>query len=385
MEELDASLRKLDLSSRNHTSFGNDGVPFQPSGHLAAKLGDTPRYLFRVFSKTTRGENTNDWVRSGAAIEGKLGDIFERNDASKVAITLNEHLRWCNPNGDPFMSWTTSLAFAIQYAIYKGKMENAELQTIQLCIVDTTKFPRGVFARDLDLIEEFEDKVPEHQLIEVKGKITTWKHRGLGNLHWLRRKKHETFSGFYYFGEYLSQGQMNIKGRSCTVSCNKIINNHLFTLAPLFRIELESAKPEWANAVINLREPFYTRTSQNAEGTEPAHLIAAMMISLEFAPNWFIPMFANLLSLSPRCAQDQGICGVIICVYPSRVRRLSLSRETKVIADENIPEVQQFSKIVRDIGEDGTMWKYYVTVGKFYSLGILVRFSGKGTRFRSGF
>ncbi|KAJ2992962.1 hypothetical protein NUW58_g1995 [Xylaria curta] len=283
MEELNAGFGKLGLNSGGFEGDGlqndtQDQIPFQPSGDLAAKLGDSPRYLFRVFSEASAGENTNEWVKSPDAMKGILVDIFARDDP---------------------------------------------LKTIQLCIVDTTKFPRGVFLRDLDLIEEFEDK-------------------GLGNLHTLRRKQHFFYSGVYYFGEYLSQGQTKIRGRSCIVSCDKIVNGNLFTLAPSFRKELAAKPLEWANSVIKFREPFYRFANSSTKVAETAHLTAAITIALGFEPNWILPIFANLLALSPRRAQDQGIIGVVIHGFPSVEKRLLLSQETKVVADHTIPEVLQF-------------------------------------------
>ncbi|KAI0537953.1 hypothetical protein GGR58DRAFT_324287 [Xylaria digitata] len=358
MEELDAGLGKLNLNSESFEGGGPengilDQIPFRPSSSLTTKLSYTPRYLFRVFSKASAGENTSVWIKSPDATKGRLADIFARNDAPNVAITLNEHLRWSDPKsqGDPFISWTTSLAFAIHYAIYKRKTERTELQTIYLCIVDTTKFPQGVFLRDLDLVEEFEDKVPEGRSIIIKGRENTWKYRGLGDFGTLRRKKHSDCAGFYYFGEYLSQGQMKINGRSCIVSCDKMVNHHLFTLVLDFRIELSANPPRWAQPVVELREPFYCSSSLNAKIAETAHLTAAITIALEFMDNWVLPVFANLLALSPRRPQDGRIIGVIIYGFSSDRKRLLLSQETKVVADDTIPEVQQFGELMRDIKE----------------------------------
>ncbi|KAI1420858.1 hypothetical protein F5Y12DRAFT_770956 [Xylaria sp. FL1777] len=53
MEELDNGFRRLDLNAPEQ-------IPFQPSGRLSEKLSDTPRYLFRVFSKKTARENNNE-------------------------------------------------------------------------------------------------------------------------------------------------------------------------------------------------------------------------------------------------------------------------------------------------------------------------------------
>lgn len=282
-------------------------IPFCPSGNLATKLQDTPRYLFRVFSKDSAGENSSEWMKSIDATKGNFTDIFKRDNASAVALTLNQHLRWWpKSNGDPFISWTTSLLFAIQYAIFKYKTEKVKLNTIYLCIVDTTQFPSGVFIKDLDLIEEFQDKVADDHDIWYKNKRRYWKDIGLRNIRQLRNKKHRAYPGFYYFGEYLSQGQININinGRSCTVPCDKIINNYLFAMMPEFKVEMESEAQLWANAVIKIRDPSRILEQEAIDNSEFSN---ANAIALEFDTKWFLPMLANLLALSPRTANPANI------------------------------------------------------------------------------
>ncbi|KAH8124573.1 hypothetical protein FP744_10006358 [Trichoderma asperellum] len=332
-------------------------IPFCPSGNLATKLQDTPRYLFRVFSKDSAGENSSEGMKSVDAQNGNFTvDIFKRDNASAVALTLNEHLRgWEKSDGDPFISWTTSLLFAIQYAIYKYKDEHAKLNTIYLCIIDTTLFPKGVFIKDLDLIEEFQDKFTDYQVIWQKGKRHYrkdkwhyWKYRGLSNVRQLRNMKHKDYSGFYYFGEYLSQGQTNINGRSCTVPCDKIINDHLFALMPEFKVEMESEVQSWANAVIRFRDPSSIKKQEAIDNSEFSE---AKAIALEFDTKWFLPMLANLLALSPRTANPANI-RLISKLFSNDVEHSLLSKITNVVADDNIPEVFRFREIVHAINKD---------------------------------
>ncbi|EMT68721.1 hypothetical protein FOC4_g10000300 [Fusarium odoratissimum] len=290
-------------------------------------------------------------MKSIDALENNLTDIFARDNAANIAITLNEHLRWEPKScGDPFISWTTSLLVAIEYAIYKHKTEGAKLEAIHLCIVDTTMFPKGVFIRDLDLIEEFYDKVPNGQQIMVKGVCHTWEARGLDNFRHLRNKRHKTYSGVYYFGEFLSQGQTNMTGRSSTVTCDKIINNALFTMLPQFQAELEDSKIQWAEAVVKSRQSFYMDIGP--EATSACEFVEAAKIALNFGTVWFLPVLANLLALRPRAAQDPGILDQISGLFSDGSRYSLSSKDTKIVANENIPEVLQFGKIVHDINED---------------------------------
>ncbi|KAL6909141.1 hypothetical protein GGI43DRAFT_429767 [Trichoderma evansii] len=348
MNELTTSLNGLKVT---HVGFADeytpDWVPFSPSGNLATKLYDTPRYLFRVYSDASAGENSSEMMKSVDALENNLTDIFARHNTSNIASTLKNHLRWWeNLFGDPFISWTTSLLVAIQYAIFKHKVQHSKLNTIYLCIIDTTLFPDGVFLKDLDLIEEFLEKAPGH--------------RGLGNLHQLRNRAHKTYSGFYYFGEYLSQGLTKINGRSCVVPCDKIISNHLFAIMPQFKIEIERENPRWAEAVIEFREPFYNKEQEvidNSKFTE------AMAIALEFDTEWVMPMLANLLALSPHTARNPANIDRISKLCSNEIKHSLSSKFTNVVANNKIPEVFEFGKIIHDINKD-----YYVK-----SIAVLVR------------
>ncbi|KAG9253092.1 uncharacterized protein F5Z01DRAFT_174232 [Emericellopsis atlantica] len=353
MAELAASLGALQIDRGTCLGFADDPfqIPFCPSGNLATELDNTPRYLFRVYSRNSSGENNTQWMKSPAALENNLTDIFARDDAANVATVLNEHLRWWPKScADPFISWTTSLLFAIQYIIYKHKTEGTELQRMHLCIVDTTMFPKGVFIRDLDLMEEFHDKVPNGQ------------ERGLQNYLNLRTKRYSPNSGAYYFGEFLSQGQTNIKtkGRSSTVTCDKIVKDELFTILPQFRVEMErdSKEARLAKAVMECRKPFYVDTER--EPTRASDVGKAMTIASRFGTEWSLPVLANLLALRPRRAHDPGILGPISTLFPNELRHSFSSKNTTVAANENTPEVLQFGKIIHDIHEDYWVESIYV-------------------------
>ncbi|EXL74444.1 hypothetical protein FOPG_10471 [Fusarium oxysporum f. sp. conglutinans race 2 54008] len=353
MSVLAANLTALRIGRRAHVGFGDDiptEVPFCPPRNLATKLNNTPRYLFRVHSDASAGKHSSECMKSIDALGNNLTDIFARDNTANIAIALNEHLRWEPKScGDPFISWTTSLLVAIEYAIYKYKAESVELQAIRLCIVDTTMFPKGVFIQDLDLIEEFYDKVPYSQQITVSGLPHTWEARGLGDFRNLRNKQHKTHSGVYYFGEFLSQGQTNIEGRSSTVTCDKIINNDLFAMLPQFKDELEDSRKRWADAVVESRESFYMNNEPKA--TSGSEFSAAVKIALHFGTVWFMPVLVHLLALRPRASQDPGILDRISGLFSDEWRYSLSSKDTNIVANENIPEVFQVGKIVHDINE----------------------------------
>lgn len=91
-----------------------------------------------------------------------MEDVFFNLNSEKritIARTLNLHLRWWPKHGtwDNFVSWTSSLLFAIQYIYYRhlNPGDESDLQQIKLYAIDTTQSPKVTFLCDLDLIDTF--------------------------------------------------------------------------------------------------------------------------------------------------------------------------------------------------------------------------------------
>ena len=173
---------------------------------------------------------------------------------------LNRHLPWRGKttDSDNFVSWTSSLSFALQYIIYRHieSRDGSSLDSIYLCIIDTDSFPKGTFIRDIDLISAY-------SLFDSK-----------------RTRKHRDFAGSFYFGEYLSQGALKIEDKCELVSAQAIINQGLFKLQPGFSTSMVAKEPTWANEVIRLREIF----NQNLEKRQPVtkEELEAALISHSF-------------------------------------------------------------------------------------------------------
>ncbi|ROV92946.1 hypothetical protein VSDG_06386 [Cytospora chrysosperma] len=156
-------------------------------------VGDMPHYLFRVFDHTSTSKSNEHMVASQASICEAVGNRTDLLSLDKQAAVgmLYKHLKWFTFD-DPkapgnLTSWTSSLLYAIQYAIYRCHKDALDPSDVNICVVDTTKFPRGQFARDAHLISElmsYATGIPD-----------------VSNFFRFRLENEK-----YYNGEFLSQG-----------------------------------------------------------------------------------------------------------------------------------------------------------------------------------
>jgi hypothetical protein len=211
---------------------------FVPTGTLCCHdLPQASRYLFRAFDSDSSGLSNDTVVASAASIRSDLeADHFNilslgKRDASQ---RMHEHLNkrpFGGSGSDNLMSWSNSLLFVIQYAIWRSQQRGWVPAEIHICAVDTDKVSKGQVARDMWLINKCYDG--------------SWKNNPLDQLIKLRQ------GGKYYNGEHLSQGTVNHKGRSCVFSLPDLIDAGLCELYP------ELGDPEgrngWAKRVLALR------------------------------------------------------------------------------------------------------------------------------------
>ncbi|KZM18432.1 hypothetical protein ST47_g10394 [Ascochyta rabiei] len=122
---------------------------------------DVPKYLFRTFDAVSPGRNDDSIIASRASIVGSensgqrdiLG-VEKRRAAKLLHMHLDKYVFGCEEQ-DNLMSWTSSLLFAIQYAIWRSYNNGRSTSKINICAVDPCKFPLGQFMRDVPLLETF--------------------------------------------------------------------------------------------------------------------------------------------------------------------------------------------------------------------------------------
>ncbi|GFF97125.1 hypothetical protein IFM53868_08906 [Aspergillus udagawae] len=147
-----------------------------------------------------------------------------------------------------------------------------------------------------------------------------------------------------YFGEYLSQGALDIQGKCVQVSFQTLIDLGLFVLFPPLAVEAEWEKS--ARMVVELWQPFYRREICI---TTPDELRTAVRLARDgFGGRWTFPVAAMLLALKPRANNDQVIIEESEAEFSEdEIRELSL-HDIQVDRDR-LPELVQFEDLGNDI------------------------------------
>ena len=276
MESLSSGLERLNLQAPGVVAF----VPSSSDHGWSIKLEPIPRYLFRVFDSTSPGESNDVWTKSKDAVRHRPNagiDIFKRRDRTQAAFSIWGHLEWKGLQDDNLMSWTSSLLFAIQYIFYRHNSQRGQpsYTDIRICVLDTQKIAQGAFIRDIDLIEAFSPFD--------------------GGLRKFARMR----GGKNYFGEYLSQGALNIAGHNTIVSAQDMINKGLLLLRPEFKASVEDSGCGWAKNVVAM----YDMLEHDMAKPEPCQTLQsvrkALHIALLFGRNHRSHVAMSLVAVVP--------------------------------------------------------------------------------------
>ncbi|KAI0879042.1 hypothetical protein GGS24DRAFT_515210 [Hypoxylon argillaceum] len=233
-----------------------------PSGD---KFVDAPPYLFRVFDQRSAGKSNNDVIASQMSISEELREQSRIDmlslDARLATERFHSHIHAeklfdRRDDSENLMSWTSSLLFALQYAIFRSssKISNVTTRDVQICAVETKRFPPGQFVSDMWLLPIY------HQTAQEIGGET------------------ESFLKFrynneeYYNGEYFSQGLVDHSGRSCVVSLEALIHSGLYDLYP--QLNDRYGKYKWSKRVLELREVWDKQQRTMRQEMEQAVSIA---------------------------------------------------------------------------------------------------------------
>ena len=275
----------------NRNQFGHT-LPFQPGPDLPAldrSLNSVPRYLFRTYAPKSNG-STNESIVEAPAVSRGNGDVdLLQLPRDQAASMLWNHVKWKSRNGswlrdrdDNLMSWTSSLFFAIQHGLRRHHLDfdKPAFTDIHVCVVDTREFPRGTFVKDLDLMEAYVD------------------HEDVGRFLNLRLS-----NGRWYFGEYFSQGRLDIQGRSAHTSLRLLIDMGLYDLEPRFEEDQESLPKR----IVELRVPFAAAPLITCPASKIQVRKAIAVAQASFGDEYALPFALMLLCLYPRPRRDRAI------------------------------------------------------------------------------
>ncbi|KAH7186009.1 uncharacterized protein B0J16DRAFT_372739 [Fusarium flagelliforme] len=250
----------------------------------------TPTYLFRLYTPKSKGRTSANHVSSPASLNRRQGtrriqypswqDILQL-PPEIAAPRLSAHLLWglsgcggcCN-----LMSWSSSLLLVLQYGLYRHNhwRDRSPLSEMFIIMIDTRGFPQRTFLRDLDALEYY------FKLPKLDADLETLKR--------LRLPGKET-----YFGEYLTQGYLEIEGHCCQVSMQQLIDTGLFKLCTF------SDWDNWANPVLTIRRDYFLTEETDIEQTR----LAILMGLINMEPRFAFPFAAMLLSLRARDTKDE--------------------------------------------------------------------------------
>jgi len=105
--------------------------------------------------------------------------------------------------------------------------------------------------------------------------------------------------GKNYFGEYLSQGALNIAGYNTIVSAQDMINKGLLLLRPEFKASVDNSDCRWAKDVVAM----YDMLEQDMAKAEPCQTLQtvrkALHIALLFGRNHRLHVAMSLVAVVP--------------------------------------------------------------------------------------
>ncbi|KAL4995350.1 hypothetical protein BDV10DRAFT_174954 [Aspergillus recurvatus] len=321
-------------------------LPFNPNPTAQTHtplLNDnfTPRYLYRLVAPQSAGTTTSSTVVP-PIVDGYTQDIFQLPTPKAANLLLN-HLLWQrgHENGCNLMSWTSSLLFALQYALYRHCKDGDDLRHIQLIILDTTLFPAGTFIQDMEILRAFQGA-----------------DRRLQKFVQFRESE-------YYFGEYLTQGRLAIQNRCVCTSVQQMIDLGLFDLQPALADKTQWQW--WPKRVLAFREQF--ETGRCVPTTDADVETAVEMARQCFGEHWVVPGAIMLLALQPRKRDDAVILQGLKDRFPlSEIRRAGLHR-VKVDA-RRLPEVAQFKELLRSVQRSYALTEYDSLVDSVKGLSV---------------
>ena len=194
---------------------------------------------------------------------------------------LENHLLWKSLPSDQFISWTSSILWALQHAIRKDFQGDTD---VQICMLDTSKIEKCSFFAASDLLKIY--RVPD------EGKLA---HR-------------------YYTAEYLYHGGLLVHNSSSTVTLNLLREYGLSSLLP--ELDDLGGKSFLYKTIENLRGIMVSVSRPIA----PIEGRTAIQIASLFEKEFSMPVMVALLSLRRRASDDEYFLKLVADYAGTRLR-----------------------------------------------------------------
>lgn len=233
--------------------------------------GLIPRYLFRTYSESSQGINAHPRFLSQATVKGVHHSSLYDIPMDEAKFMIETHILWSREPTE-FISWTSSLLWALQYAV--RKRAKCKDQNVSICVLDIQRAPMQLSI------------YPVPNLLCVYGIPS----RGRD----------------FYHAEYLAHSIVEVSGRSLgVISFNALISGGLFELLP--ELDDKSGRVFLAKRVNQLRSIYFTQPCK----VSPRELLVVKRLAAGFGSDWILPMSLAFLSLRLRERNDEYFLRVI--------------------------------------------------------------------------
>lgn len=224
-----------------------------------------PRFLFRTYSESSQGINASPRFLSQATAKDLHHSSLYDIPKDEAKFMIEHHLLWSRETTE-FISWTSSLLWALQYAVRKrAKWRD---HNVSVCVLDIQRAPVQLSI------------YPVPTLLCVYGIPS----RGLD----------------YYHAEYLAHSLVEVSGRSLSViSFKALIAGGLFELLP--ELDDEIGRVLLAKRVTQLRSAYFAHPRK----VSSRELHVVKRLAGGFGSDWILPMSLAFLSLRLREMKDE--------------------------------------------------------------------------------
>ncbi|KAK4692504.1 hypothetical protein P7C71_g4717, partial [Lecanoromycetidae sp. Uapishka_2] len=259
------------------------------------------------------GINNTTTFASAAAKAGKAHAIWKDIPYEECRTALRKHFEWVHFHSSEFISWTSSLLYALQYAVRKTRNRRypnavSSETYINICLLDTHAAKMKAYAAS-DLIGVY----------KLSG---------------------DDFHDEYHTNEYTAHGQLDVRNCSSTVTLEKLRTDGLFELVP--ELDEKGEKHYLFLRVQYLRQTLFSNPSAitNAEGQ------TAMRVASLFRKQYALPAMIALLSLRLRRPEDAEFVRLVQEVGVPLRDCLTPYRDTE-LSVQSAPEVVNFGDLMK--------------------------------------